>query len=369
VQPLRIFHVLRAPVGGLFRHVCDLAAEQTRLGHAVGLIADSSTGGEQAEAKLAAFSNSLALGVGRIPMSRHAGWRDLSALRRVRRAVRLAEADIVHGHGAKGGVYARLGAGGGAIRAYTPHGGSLHFSRGTPIGFVYLSVESLLLRKTDLALFESDYARRVFQQKVGKPSGIARVVHNGVRLEELEAVAPATGAADVLFVGELRMLKGVDVLLDALAILVREGEKLRALIVGDGPDRAMFEARKDALGLASSVTFAGAMPARAAFARGRVLVAPSRAESLPYIVLEAIAAGLPVVATDVGGIPEIFGDEVAALVPSEDAPALATAIRAALSGDAPTLAAKLHRRISEKFTVSAMTAAVLDAYAEALARR
>jgi glycosyltransferase involved in cell wall biosynthesis len=366
VEPLRILHILRAPVGGLFRHVCDLAAEQARLGHAVGLIADSSTGGEHAEDKLAELSETLDLGVSRIAMSRDAGLRDISALRAVRGRVQMLEADVVHGHGAKGGAYARLGAGT-ALRVYTPHGGSLHFSRRSLSGFLYLSVESLLLKKTDLALFESEYAKRIFEEKVGTPR-LARVVHNGVRAEELEPVASAATAADILFVGELRMLKGVDVLLDALAILVRGGQNLRALIVGDGPDRALFEGRRNALGLAASVTFAGAMPAREAFANGRLLVVPSRAESLPYIVLEAIAAGLPVIATDVGGIPEIFGDDRAALVPPDNADALAAAIRDA-STDARMRAPKLQRRISEKFTVTAMAGSVLAAYAEAIARR
>jgi glycosyltransferase involved in cell wall biosynthesis len=85
-------------------------------------------------------------------------------------------------------------------------------------------------------------------------------------------------------------------------------------------------------------------------------------------VLEAIAAGLPVIATDVGGIPEIFGDERAALVPPDNAEALAAAIQDA-STDARMRTAKLQRRISEKFTVTAMAGGVLEAYAEAIARR
>ncbi len=368
MQPLRILHILRAPVGGLFRHVCDLATEQTRQGHAVGLVADNSTGGEQAERKFAELSGSLSLGVSRVPMSRHAGFSDISAVRHVRERAQALKADVVHGHGAKGGAYARLGAGG-AIRVYTPHGGSLHFSRGNPAGFAYLTAEWLLLRKTDLALFESDYAKRTFEAKIGVPSGLVRVVHNGVRAEELQRVMPAGNVADILFVGELRMLKGVDVLLDAIAILQRENTKIRALIVGDGPDRAAFEGRKDALGLSKIVTFAGAMPAREAFAKGRILVVPSRAESLPYIVLEAAAAGVPIVTTDVGGIPEIFGDGSDTLVPPGDAPALAVAIRAALESGANERAAKLHQRISEKFTVTAMTDAVLGAYGDALLRQ
>lgn len=368
MSPLRILHVMRAPVGGLFRHVSDLALEQTARGHAVGIVADKTTGGEKAEVALTALSSKLAFGVSRIPMSRHAGMSDISAVRFVSRYAKQIDASVVHGHGAKGGVYARLG-GGRALRVYTPHGGSLHFSRREPVGFAYLSVESMLLRKTDLALFESEYAKAVFEQKIGKPSGISRVVHNGVRPPEFEAVKAASDAADLLFVGELRKLKGVDVLLEAIALLKAEGRPLTAMIVGDGPDRETFISLAKARGVDRQISFPGAMPARTAFAKGRLLLVPSRAESLPYIVLEAVAAGMPVIATKVGGIPEIFGGDTDALVAPGDPKALADAISSYLAGGAEVRAARIRGRVSELFTVSAMTAGILEAYAAAIAAR
>ena len=84
--------------------------------------------------------------------------------------------------------------------------------------------------------------------------------------------------------------------------------------------------RRRELGSDDVVSFRGAMPAREAFPLGRALVVPSRAESLPYIVLEAAAAGLPLLATNVGGIPEIVGGTDTALLPPEDAEALAQAM-------------------------------------------
>ena len=92
------------------------------------------------------------------------------------------------------------------------------------------------------------------------------------------------------------------------------------------------------------------MPARQAFALGRVLVVPSRAESLPYVVLEAAAAGMPLIATRVGGIPEIFGPHAGRLVPPDDAAALAAAIAQALDGPDETAAAAaaLARRASRR---------------------
>jgi glycosyltransferase involved in cell wall biosynthesis len=363
--------VLRAPVGGLFRHVCDLARGQTARGHRVGVIVDASTGGAQAEAALAELSPLLALGMSRVPMSRQIGPRDLSAVAHVARRAAETGADVLHGHGAKGGAYARLARNARAIRAYTPHGGSLHYRWGSPTGLLYLTLERLLISRTDLFLFESAYGLDVFRAKLGNPGALARVVHNGVTAAEFAPIATDPQAADLVFVGELRVLKGVDVLIAAIALMAQAGAALSATIVGDGPDRADFEAQVRAQGLAERVRFVGAKPARSAFAAGRLLVIPSRAESLPYIVLEAAAAGVPFIATKVGGIPEIFGPDACDLVPPGDPAALARAIGGALQDLAGKRAvgARLQARVRETFSTQAMTDAVLSAYGEALARR
>src|SRR5689334_5115480 len=99
---LRILHVLRAPIGGLFRHVVDLARGQAARGHQVGLIADSSSGGEQAEATLADLTKMLALGLSRVPMSRQLGASDLPAVAHIAKRATDTAADVIHGHGAKG---------------------------------------------------------------------------------------------------------------------------------------------------------------------------------------------------------------------------------------------------------------------------
>jgi glycosyltransferase involved in cell wall biosynthesis len=363
--------VLRAPVGGLFRHVVDLAGGQAARGHRVGIIVDATTGGARAEAVLAELAPRLALGVTRVPMSRQIGLRDVTAVAHVARRAADVAADVLHGHGAKGGAYARLTSSARAIRAYTPHGGSLHYRWGSPTGLLYLTLERRLIARTDLFLFESAYGREIFRTKLGDPGASARVVHNGVTAAEFEPIVTDPLAADVVFVGELRVLKGVDVLIQTIAILKQDGSSLSATIVGDGPDRATFEAQVRGLGLGDSVRFVGAKPARSAFASGRLLVIPSRAESLPYIVLEAAAAGVPLITTNVGGIPEIFGPDAADLVPPGDPHALARAIGLALGDLAGKRAAgaRLQARVRENFSTQAMTEAVLAAYGEASACR
>ena len=367
---LRILHVMRAPIGGLFRHVVDLARGQAARGHRVGVIADSSIGGSQAESTLAAIAPALALGLTRVPMSRQLGPRDATAVMHVAQRLTHDDIDIVHGHGAKGGAYARL-ARGGALRVYTPHGGSLHYRWASPVGFVYLSLERALMPRTDLFLFESAYGRDAFRSKVGEPKSVVRVVHNGVAAVEFDPVTPNPGASDLVFVGELRMLKGVDVLIEAVALLAREGTKVDLTVVGEGPDRAAFEAAVASRKLGDSVRFVGAKPARAAFALGRTLVVPSRAESLPYIVLEAAAATLPMLVTNVGGIAEIFGPEVGDLVTPADPDALARAIGAALKDRTArhSAARRLQTRVRTAFSTDAMTEGVLAGYRAALTLR
>ena len=368
-RPLNILHVMRAPVGGLFRHVADLARGQAARGHRVGIVADATTGGDQAEAVLADLSSVLALGITRVPMSRHIGPRDLAAVAHV--SARAAAVDVLHGHGAKGGAYARLAHRRGGIRVYTPHGGSLHYRWASPNGFLYLNLERLLLRRTHLFLFESAYGRDIFRRKVGDAGATARVVRNGVAPAELAPVVPDAQASDVVFVGELRVLKGVAVLIEALSLLAREGREVSATIVGEGPDRAAFEALVAARGLRGAVAFVGARPARAGFALGSLLVVPSLAESLPYIVLEAAAAAVPFIATRVGGVPEILGPYSAELVAPNDPAALARAIAQALREPAAKrlAGARLQARVREAFSIDAMTEAVLAAYADARAAR
>jgi glycosyltransferase involved in cell wall biosynthesis len=365
--PLKILHVLRSPVGGLFRHVLDLSRAQAARGHQIGIVADASTGGERADAALAALSLHLTLGLSRVPMSRHIGASDISAQRHVARRARETNADVLHGHGAKGGAYARLVSRRNTIRVYTPHGGSLHYRRSSPVGFLYLTLEQVLMARTELFLFESAYGRDAFTAKIGTPRALVRVVHNGVTQAEFADIAPQPDATDVVFIGELRHLKGVDVLLDALAILAREGRPTSATIIGAGPDAEQFRAQVEQLGLGSSIHFLGAMPARDGFARGRVMVAPSRAESLPYIVLEAAAAAVPLITTNVGGIPEVFGPQSARLIPPGDPTALASALGAALADPAnlrnETLT--LRTRVQAEFSADVMADAVLAAYAQA----
>ena len=134
-------------------------------------------------------------------------------------------ADVLHGHGAKGGAYARLARAKGTARLHALTAAAFTTGWGSPVGLFYLAAEKVLRSRTDLFLFESAYGRDVFAEKIGLPAAPARVVHNGVNESEFLPVKPLPDATDLLFVGELRMLKGVDVLIKALAQLAARGAR------------------------------------------------------------------------------------------------------------------------------------------------
>jgi glycosyltransferase involved in cell wall biosynthesis len=371
-QPLRILHATRAPVGGIFRHILDLANGQAELGHHVGIIADSLTGGERAEAALAEIAPRLKLGVHRIAIRREPLPIDALVWARFLRLIRRVKPDVLHGHGAKAGAFIRLNtAPKDAIRVYTPHGGSLHFPLTTLKGNIYGRLERYLMNSTDLFLFESAFALNTYQRTIGKPEGLVRCVFNGVTAAEFDPIMKAEDATDLVYVGEFRHIKGADLLIDAVARLRAGGKPVMLTLAGDGEESDSLKAQVQRLGLADAVRFIGHVKARYGFSKGSLLVVPSRGDSMPYVVIEAAAAGVPMVAANVGGIPEIFGSHTNALFAPNNATAMADAIETALKDPAASLerAKSLRERIFLHFSQKAMVEGVLAGYRDAFAKR
>ena len=372
-QPLRILHAVRAPVGGIFRHILDLANGQADRGHDVGIIADSLTGGERADQALGDIAPRMKLGVHRIAIRREPTPLDVVTWAHFARLARRLKPDVLHGHGAKAGTYFRMGgASNASIRVYTPHGGSLHYPLSTLRGQVFSRIERALMNSTDLFLFESAFARDTFQRTIGVPKGLVRTVFNGVTAGEFDPVPKADDATDLAYVGEFREIKGADLLIDAVARLRADGKNVTVTLGGDGEEMDHLKAQVSRLNLGEAVRFIGHVKARYGFSKGSLLVVPSRGDSMPYVVIEAAAAGVPMVAANVGGIPEIFGSEHAdALFAPNTVGAMADAIEGALDDmeAAQARAKSLRERIFLHFSQKAMVEGVLAGYRDAFANR
>jgi glycosyltransferase involved in cell wall biosynthesis len=371
-QPLRILHAVRAPVGGIFRHILDLANGQAERGHHVGIIADSLTGGERADTALAEIAPRLTLGVHRLAIRREPAPSDALVWARFARLIQRLKPDVLHGHGAKAGAFIRSkGRSKTSIRVYTPHGGSLHYPLNTFKGAFYARLERALMNNTELFLFESAFARDTYQRTIGTPRGLVRCVFNGVTADEFDPIVKAEDSTDVVYVGEFRHIKGADLLVDAVARLRADGRPITLTLAGDGEESDALKAQVHRLGLDEAARFIGHVKARYGFSKGNLLVVPSRGDSMPYVVIEAAAAGIPMVAANVGGIPEIFADQTEALFAPNNVTAMADAIESALKDPATALArAKLLReRIFQHFSQQAMVEGVLAGYRDAFAAR
>jgi glycosyltransferase involved in cell wall biosynthesis len=227
--------------------------------------------------------------------------------------------------------------------------------------------------RADALLAVSETHRRYLSEVERLPASRIEVIHNGVDLERYRPATPDERAAarralgmperDVVFaaVASLKPIKRIDLLLEAIAPVMRARDDVRLVIAGEGPDRGALERRAAALGVDARVSFLGVRDDVAAVLRASdAAVLSSRMEAFPNAVLEAMAAGLPLVSTDVGSVREmVVPDESALLVPPEEAEMLRAAIER-LATDAGTRE-RLGRRgraiVEERFGLERMCAA------------
>ncbi len=200
------------------------------------------------------------------------------------------------------------------------------------------------------------------------PNGIAPSSEPPRAAAGPQAAAHDPASETVLFVGRLRTRKAAAVLVEAFAAVVRERPRARLVLLGDGEQRTALAAQIARLGLSASVELAGAVP-RAATAewlrRADVFCLPSTYEGFPLAILEAMAEGLPVVATRVAGIPEAVEDGASGLlVPPEDDQALAAALLVLLSDPARRRAFGASGRalLAERFAIDSVCARHLELF-------
>jgi glycosyltransferase involved in cell wall biosynthesis len=193
------------------------------------------------------------------------------------------------------------------------------------------------------------------------------VVLNGIDLERFPPV-PFRARPRIVSVGSLTPHKGHRFLLEAVGRLAGRWPELEVVLVGEGSERPDLTMQAGRLGLAQRVRFTGALAdVRSELAPGGIFVLPSaRREGLGIALLEAMATGLPVVATRCGGIGEVVTGEIGLLVEPGDVPALAEAIEGLLTDPARAerLAEAGRKRVVERFSLEHSVRALLALYDE-----
>ena len=304
---------------------------------------------------------------------------DLRTLVRLARWIRQERFALVHCHSTKAGLLGRIASRIAGVPGiiFTAHGWAFAGGWHPAVRVAAALAEMAAARISTAIICVAHHLRQeALRMRIGPPDRIV-VVHNGVDpgpwLQDSPAGARSARAGDpctAVMVCRLNDPKDPATLLDAWQ---RVGGPHRLLIVGDGPLRPGVELMAGRNGLADRVVMLGARGDVPALLRGAdVFVLSSRWEGLPIVVIEAMLSGLPVVATDVGGVREVVVEgETGFLVPPQDPSALASALERLL-GDAELrrqMGAAGRKRALAHFTEARMLADTAEVYARALAPR
>jgi glycosyltransferase involved in cell wall biosynthesis len=388
-SPVRVLRVIaRLNMGGPALHVTYLARGLAARGYETTLVAGEVGRGEES---MAFVADRAGVEVVRLPgLSRDLSpLRDAVAAWRVARIIRRVRPDVVHTHTAKAGAIGRAaallaGPGRRPVVVHTFHGHVLRGYFGRAGTVLFRAIETALARATDRLVAVSPEVRDELVALHVAPRRKFSVVRLGIELEPRVRFDGDTaehrrrhGIGAERFVvgwfGRMTAVKRTDDLLTMLAGLRERGVDALLLLVGDGDDRDRLEQRAHDLGLARSCLFVGYQEDVAPwYAICDAVVLTSASEGTPVTIIEALAAGRPVVATKVGGVPDVVDDgETGFLVRPRDTHALAERLEI-LARDPQrreAMGAAGRERMLERYAVDRLVDDIDELYRELLGSR
>jgi glycosyltransferase involved in cell wall biosynthesis len=367
---LRICQVIESTGAGVGRHTLDLVNGLHELGHEVHLLYSPL----RAEPSWIDRMHRLRCFTHAIDMPRSICWRDATATLAVRNYLHLhGPFDIVHGQSSKGGAIARLAAvGSGVAVVYTPHAfAAMDPAASNICRRLYGNMERGLAHLTNAVICVSP-EERAFAQALGLTAAQLRMIPNGIDEEQGEvdpensraALQIPEQAVVIGFVGRLTSQKAPELLLEAFERISNSNRQAVVVYVGEGPLYEELRERAVELGLETRVRFLGWRDGRKMMHVFDLLALPSRYEGLPYVALEAIAAGLPVVATNIAGCRLIVDDRRNGfIVPPNRADLFAEALRVLVEDPAMRLQFSAASRAKARFfRIDRMISATLSVY-------
>jgi glycosyltransferase involved in cell wall biosynthesis len=370
---IRVLHIItRLDVGGSSENTILSVTRMPPEEFACGLVSGRTT--EPGIARSLAERNIQCVVVPALRREIHP-LRDLCALKALRRQVREGRPKIVHTHTSKAGFLGRLAARMEHVPhiVHTPHGHVFGGYFSPAATRIFIGLERLAARCTDriVTLTDAEAAQHL-ALGIGRPEQFITIA-SGVDLDDIASAVPVRLAPHgpvIGTVGRLTSIKGHQHLIDAVPEILRRCPTAHVVLVGDGELRQALAERARRLGLDGRVIFTGYREDIPALIAGMdVFVLPSLNEGMGRVLVMAMALGKPIVATRVGGVPELLAEgEAGALVPPANPAALARMVcdliahpdRARALGDAG-------RRRAPQYSAEAMVGALARLYRELMA--
>lgn len=300
-----IVQILRSPEGGIRKHVVDILENLPADSYRKVFI----TSFADADRDLSYLKTNFEVEFVDLSIKDKPEIKDILNIFKIYKYLRSEGNLVLHGHGAKGGGYARIC--GFLLRCptlYTPHGGSLHRVFGKVKSFIYDSIERVLIPFTNKFVFESQYSANEFEKYVSNCSNKKIINYNGVSFNEpCKTFQYQSGTLlKLASFGLLRHLKGHDIAIDALSMLAREGVNFSYTIFGHGTELLSLTGKINALNLQSRVkieTYTDNILKK--MCEYDVIIHPSRFESFGYVPVEAMSVKVPVITSNEGGLKEV----------------------------------------------------------------
>jgi|APSaa5957512576_1039674.scaffolds.fasta_scaffold21657_2 glycosyltransferase involved in cell wall biosynthesis len=355
MNKLRILQIVGDPVGGIRKHVHDILLG---LKDDFDLCYISSGNGDKTYHKEIDQIRSNIIFHQALNINKRPSFSDLVNIIKIYRFIRANDIDIVHGHGAKGGLYARIcGKLAGCKIVYTPHGGVVHNMFGKYEDILYKTIERFLCNYTDLLIFESKYTEKSFQSKFGCSKSEHVVNYNGVQPPSKNQIAVDLNHNESLPVklgvfAMLRQEKGQILALRAVTSLIKQGHNIQLHFYGEGSLKEALTKEVGESGLDNNIIFHGEVDDVYSnmYTVDFVLI-PSLFESFGYVAVESIFANKPIISSNTGGLIEIVDENSAFMFESANQSSLEKAIINAINSIPESILKKKQNAFTKAHTL------------------
>jgi glycosyltransferase involved in cell wall biosynthesis len=370
-----IIQIVRSPLGGIRKHIVDIIDAAIENGYSIILVTDITESDSVFNKWSSSFSSHQKnnISIVHIPIKTLPSFSDLKNIWHIFNLAKKNHSQIIHGHGAKGGLYSRIIVSltrlferKNIFSCYTAHGGSLHNNFSPFVDFFYRLTETLLSPLTDLVIFESQYTKNQFTKKTRYKPKKTLLIYNGVDQQNNIEIKKLSSPVRIACFGALRHLKGHDIAIQALAKIKNFSWTLT--LVGQGEEKENLIGLVNKFNLESKVQFISSTENPVSLMQEfDLILQPSRHESFGYVLIEAMSVGVPVICSNIGGMTEIVQDfSNGMLFKSENANDLAEKITLLIQD--PLLQQKIIQNgfltIKQSFSKEAMLNKILNAYVE-----